>query len=128
MKYVFYLQNGIAADTLPEGYKDFFKKLRIEQTQISSTSVPDASGLCARDGTRYTMVSIPSSRNRAGVHRTPAFNYSSPTYISKKRPPVRAASFLVREMGLEPTRHNHTHLKRACLPFQHSRKRLNIIS
>ena len=35
---------------------------------------------------------------------------------------------LVREMGLEPTRRNHTHLKRACLPFQHSRKRLCIIS
>ena len=29
---------------------------------------------------------------------------------------------LVREMGLEPTRRNHTHLKRACLPFQHSRR------
>ena len=24
--------------------------------------------------------------------------------------------FLVRKMGLEPTRHGHTHLKRACLP------------
>ena len=35
--------------------------------------------------------------------------------------------FLVREMGLEPTRRNHTHLKRACLPFQHSRKCLIII-
>ena len=34
---------------------------------------------------------------------------------------------LVREMGLEPTRRNHTHLKRACLPFQHSRKCLSII-
>ena len=34
---------------------------------------------------------------------------------------------LVREMGLEPTRRNHTHLKRACLPFQHSRKCLIII-
>ena len=33
-------------------------------------------------------------------------------------------SVMVREMGLEPTRHNHTHLKRACLPFQHSRKQL----
>lgn len=32
-------------------------------------------------------------------------------------------SFLmVRERGLEPPRRNHTHLKRACLPFQHSRK------
>ena len=50
------------------------------------------------------------------------------THIPKKRPPKRAASFLVREMGLEPTRHNHTHLKRACLPFQHSRKRLVIIT
>ena len=28
---------------------------------------------------------------------------------------------MVREMGLEPTRKYHTHLKRACLPFQHSR-------
>ena len=35
--------------------------------------------------------------------------------------------FLVRERGLEPPRHNHTHLKRACLPFQHSRKCLSII-
>ncbi len=31
---------------------------------------------------------------------------------------------MVRDMGLEPTRRNHTHLKRACLPFQHSRKAL----
>ncbi len=38
-----------------------------------------------------------------------------------------ASSFLVREMGLEPTRRNHTHLKRACLPFQHSRKCHSII-
>ena len=37
------------------------------------------------------------------------------------------APFLVRERGLEPPRHNHTHLKRACLPFQHSRKCLSII-
>ena len=34
---------------------------------------------------------------------------------------------MVREMGLEPTRRNHTHLKRACLPFQHSRKCHSII-
>ena len=36
--------------------------------------------------------------------------------------------YLVREMGLEPTRRSHTHLKRACLPFQHSRKCLCIIT
>ena len=32
----------------------------------------------ARDGTRYIIVSIPSSRNRASVYRTLAFNHSSP--------------------------------------------------
>ena len=37
-------------------------------------------------------------------------------------------SFLVRERGLEPPRDYHTHLKRACLPFQHSRKCLDIVS
>ena len=47
--------------------------------------------------------------------------------IKKSRYPKGYLDFLVREMGLEPTRRNHTHLKRACLPFQHSRERLNII-
>ena len=44
-----------------------------------------------------------------------------PSLHQKKRD-LTASLFLVREMGLEPTRRNHTHLKRACLPFQHSRK------
>ena len=35
---------------------------------------------------------------------------------------------MVREMGLEPTRKYHTHLKRACLPFQHSRICSSIIA
>ena len=49
-------------------------------------------------------------------------------HCTKKRAhPKGWALFLVREMGLEPTRRNHTHLKRACLPFQHSRKCLIII-
>ena len=49
---------------------------------------------------------------------------SSPSSSTKKsRCPNGHLDFLVREMGLEPTRRNHTHLKRACLPFQHSRKR-----
>lgn len=47
---------------------------------------------------------------------------SSPRLVSKNRLPCWAACFLVRERGLEPPRRNHTHLKRACLPFQHSRK------
>ena len=50
---------------------------------------------------------------------------SRPSY--QKRGRRLASSFLVREMGLEPTRRNHTHLKRACLPFQHSRKCHDII-
>ena len=65
------------------------------------------------------------------VHRTvlyPRFarvGLSSPiSSIKKSRYPDGYLDFLVREMGLEPTRHNHTHLKRACLPFQHSRKQL----
>ena len=40
----------------------------------------------------------------------------------KEEHPIGCSSFLVRERGLEPPRRNHTHLKRACLPFQHSRK------
>ena len=50
------------------------------------------------------------------VSKTPAEN-------QKEHHPNGWCSFLVREMGLEPTRRNHTHLKRACLPFQHSRER-----
>ncbi len=47
---------------------------------------------------------------------------------NKSPDPFWGPGFLVREMGLEPTRRNHTHLKRACLPFQHSRNCLYIIS
>ena len=69
------------------------------------------------------------SHGLKSVHRTlfapvrglvPLFRVPSPR--KKMSRPVGAAHFLVREMGLEPTRRNHTHLKRACLPFQHSRK------
>ena len=61
---------------------------------------------------------------RSTVHRTVGLYYSRPISHTKKRGCQKASSFLVREMGLEPTRRNHTHLKRACLPFQHSRKSL----
>ena len=50
-----------------------------------------------------------------------------PSKHQKREGTKGTLSFLVREMGLEPTRRSHTHLKRACLPFQHSRERLNII-
>ena len=36
MKYVFYLQNGIAADTLPEGYKYFYVAERLEASSAHS--------------------------------------------------------------------------------------------
>ena len=49
------------------------------------------------------------------------------SHLSRKKGAPKG-SFLVREMGLEPTRRNHTHLKRACLPFQHSRKCFHIIT
>ena len=69
------------------------------------------------------------------VHRTvftaanAAAALSSPlSCIKKLRYPNGYLSFLVRERGLEPPRRNHTHLKRACLPFQHSRSCLNIIT
>ena len=34
-----------------------------------------------------------------------------------QEPTFLRSFFLVRKMGLEPTRHRHTHLKRACLPI-----------
>ena len=49
-------------------------------------------------------------------------------YLHKKRRRNQHSSvfLLVRKMGLEPTRHGHTHLKRACLPIPalpHRRRR-----
>ena len=62
------------------------------------------------------------------VHRTVFYSaFRVPSSIKKSRCPIGHLDFLVREMGLEPTRRNHTHLKRACLPFQHSRKCHSII-
>ena len=37
--------------------------------------------------------------------------------VSTKKHRSESERCLVREMGLEPTRHRHTHLKRACLPI-----------
>ena len=37
--------------------------------------------------------------------------------VSTKKHRSKTERCLVREMGLEPTRHRHTHLKRACLPI-----------
>lgn len=75
---------------------------------IPSTSVPDASG---------TGRTLPRREN-SPPDCFPAFRVPS---APKKNTTYWWCSFLVREMGLEPTRRNHTHLKRACLPFQHSR-------
>ena len=56
------------------------------------------------------------ARNKQIIRTRPRLGRTGSDYIG-----------LVREMGLEPTRHNHTHLKRACLPFQHSRIARSII-
>ena len=54
-------------------------------------------------GTRYIMVSIPSSRNRASVHRTLALNCSSPCrHNIKSRYPDGYLLLMVRRKGLEP--------------------------
>ena len=73
-------------------------------------------------------------RRLAGVYRQPTglpieWVRAPSLFIAQKgsNPLWGSLPFLVRERGLEPPRHNHTHLKRACLPFQHSRKCLSII-
>lgn len=38
-------------------------------------------------------------------------------HAPNKKGAPRLLFYLVRKMGLEPTRHRHTHLKRACLPI-----------
>jgi hypothetical protein len=47
----------------------------------------------------------------------PLRRLSAPQCTKKKKTPKGVFFFLVRKMGLEPTRHGHTHLKRACLPI-----------
>ena len=66
------------------------------------------------------MDSPTAGKQSTGLFSDPPFE--SRSSIKKSRYPDGYLDFLVREMGLEPTRRNHTHLKRACLPFQHSRK------
>ena len=56
---------------------------------------------------------LPVYHNSTGFARV-ALIYN--LYI-KKGPNRSSGLFLVRKMGLEPTRHRHTHLKRACLPI-----------
>ena len=65
--------------------------------------------------------STPSSRRQQRSHVLHLVLRVRPS-IKMWDAPDGVSHILVREMGLEPTRRNHTHLKRACLPFQHSRK------
>lgn len=77
------------------------------------------------------LVTLWCRRRRASAEQmTPDISISLfvlPT-IKKLGCPKGHPSFLVRERGLEPPRRNHTHLKRACLPFQHSRSCQSIIT
>ena len=61
-----------------------------------------------------------SARYFCGKHPTqtgPLHRLCAPQCTKKKKTPKGVFFFLVRKMGLEPTRHGHTHLKRACLPI-----------
>lgn len=61
-----------------------------------------------------------SARYFCGKHPTqtgPLRRLCAPQCTKKKKTPLGVFFFLVRKMGLEPTRHRHTHLKRACLPI-----------
>ena len=61
-----------------------------------------------------------SARYFCGKHPTqtgPLRRLCAPQCTKKKKTPKGVFFFLVRKMGLEPTRHGHTHLKRACLPI-----------
>ena len=78
---------------------------------------------------RFAQILVRLRQAVAGNAHPRCIESFEPHLSSKKsRGPFGHLDFLVREMGLEPTRRNHTHLKRACLPFQHSRKCLNIIT
>ena len=58
----------------------------------------------------------PSSGARTR-HLPPEGEGFSPSQQKSTGTFVPALFLLVRKMGLEPTRHRHTHLKRACLPI-----------
>ena len=67
--------------------------------------------------------------NDQNIMKTPSFEYITDTKEKLRMEPLYQwfHTEMVREMGLEPTRHNHTHLKRACLPFQHSREHAKVL-
>ena len=73
-----------------------------------------------------------SSKKRSPECFCPAYGRaalsSPPLMYQKTEGTFGTLCFLVRERGLEPPRRNHTHLKRACLPFQHSRSCQHIIT
>ena len=54
---------------------------------------------------------------RAGAPPSPKGEGFFPAQQKSAGTNVPALFLLVRKMGLEPTRHRHTHLKRACLPI-----------
>ena len=67
-------------------------------------------------GTRYTMVSFPSSRERANVHRTFAFKwFESLLHKEKIQIPEWVSGFLVRRKGLETLRIRSVKPSRAAL-------------
>ena len=69
-------------------------------------------------GKRKIKVSIPSSRDRATVHRTVALKCSNPPPNAEKDQSERIGLFLVGEDGFEPSKRNAADLQ--SVPFGHS--------
>ncbi len=82
---------------------------------------------CAREGTRYTKEHPAETPDGNSPPDCCISIFESLSYQKEADTQMGISFFLVRERGLEPPRRNHTHLKRACLPFQHSRKRALIL-
>ncbi len=72
---------------------------------------PRLSGMSGQPG-RFALAVPAAGTNSKATKRS-----REQTIQKERRDTVSTLFFLVRKMGLEPTRHGHTHLKRACLPI-----------
>ena len=107
-----------------------------EEQKLSAEIVEDEwfiSGSCPM--TKNDCISIPFDKKPSGITCIPPSNdalkpldgtiqtkkrlgYPNRFFlVSTKKHRSESERCLVREMGLEPTRQRHTHLKRACLPI-----------
>ena len=101
--------------------EDGFARLRASHGSCvgeSSRGRTDSFAFFFSLGKRKIKVSIPSSRDRATVHRTVAFYFSNPPPNAEKDQSERIGLFLVGEDGFEPSKRNAADLQ--SVPFGHS--------